>query len=102
MTVTREVSMDVARNVGMVGLAFMAGVDRAVHNHAVRRAQAVDSVSDLAYRLQEARRAQSAAERRAQAAEARAAALQVELRRLEGALREERALSTELRALIGV
>lgn len=102
MSVTREISTDVARNVGMVGLAFMAGVDRAVHNSAVRRAQAVDSVSELAVRLQEARRAQAAAERRAQAAEARATALHVELRRLEGALREERALSMELRSLLGV
>ncbi len=102
MTVTREISTDVARNVGMIGLALMSGVDRAVHNHAVRRAQAVDSVSELAVRLQEARRAQAAAERRAQASEARASALQVELRRMENALREERALSSELRSLIGV
>lgn len=101
MTVTREISMDVARNVGMVGIALVAGIDRASRNANVRRAQAVDSVSELAIRLQEARRAQAAAERRAQAAEARAAALQVELRRMESALREERALSTELRALIG-
>lgn len=101
MSVTRAVSMDVASKVGMLGFALASGVDRAVHNAGVRRAQAVDSVSELAIRLQEARRAQAAAERRAQAAEARAAALQVELRRMEAALREERSLTDELRALIG-
>ncbi|WP_287031875.1 hypothetical protein [Methylobacterium sp. CG08_land_8_20_14_0_20_71_15] len=83
------------------GLLLATAIDSVAASAQARRAQAVDSVSELAVRLQEARRDQGAAERRAAAAEARASALQVELLRMQRAWIEERALTDDLRALIG-
>ena len=102
MTIGREIGFDASSKIVFGGLALAGAVDRMAASAQARRAVAVDSVSELALRLQEARRDQGAAERRAAAAEARAAALQVELMRLQGALSEERALTNDLRALLGV
>ncbi len=73
MGITREIGFDASSKIAFGGLALAGAVDRMAASAQARRAHAVDSVSELALRLQEARRDQGAAERRAAAAEARAA-----------------------------
>lgn len=106
--VTRHVTADVAGKLGLGLLAADMAVNDFFDGIRARRAEAADSVSELAIRLQEARHDQRAAEQRAVAAEARAAVLERALRRmsaetagLRDALAVEREFSAGLREIIG-
>lgn len=103
-----HISLDVAGRLATVGSAMHLGVQIAAANARVRREAAVDSVSELAIRLREARRDQRAAETRALAAEALAIAAERALARaaaeaaaLREALSVEREFSAGLREILG-
>lgn len=66
------------------------------------RARAASDVTELALRLQEARRDQHVAMRRAAALERTLADSTVEIAQLRAELRRERAFSGELRDILGV
>ncbi|KAB1071160.1 hypothetical protein [Methylobacterium planeticum] len=97
-----HISLDVAGRLATVGGALHLGIERAAANARIRREQAVDSVSELALRLQEAREDQAAALDRAAAAEAALLAARREIAQLREAVRREQAFSAELRSIVGV
>lgn len=106
--VTRHVIGDVSSKLGMGLLGAHIAIQDTFDGIRARRAEAADSVSELALRLQEARWDQRAAEQRAVAAEARAAVLERALQRLSAeatglreALSIEKEFSAGLREIIG-
>jgi hypothetical protein len=102
MGIGAQVGVEVASNLARGGMALHVGIQRAFDDARVRRERAVDSVQELALRLQEARRDQRAAERRAAAAAQDLGGALAELRQLREALRQERRLTAGLREAIGV
>lgn len=103
-----HVSADVAGGLARVGMGIHVGLERAKAARRAERDAAVDSVSRLAYRLQDAREDQAEAEARAEAAEARLvvaermlAQVAAEAARLREALSVEREFSRGLRDIIG-
>lgn len=106
--VMAEVSLDVGGKLASIGSAIHLGLQNA---KAIRRAErdaAVDSVTRLAYRLQDARADQGEAEERAAAAEVRLAAVEMMLAQsvaeadmLREALAAEMELTAGLRDIIG-
>lgn len=106
--VTTHVIGDVS---GKLGLGLALGhfaIQDTLDGIRIRREEAVDSVTELALRLQEARRDQRAAEARAVAVEARAVAAERALARaaaeaaaLREALSVEREFSAGLREILG-
>ncbi|MGU3286072.1 hypothetical protein [Methylobacterium mesophilicum] len=102
MGIAGQVGFEVGGNLARGGALVHMAVQNAFDDIRIRRERAVDSVTELALRLQEARRDQRAAERRAAAAEARIAADAAEIRQLREALRQARALTRGLREAIGV
>jgi hypothetical protein len=106
--VAAEVMLDCGGKLASIGSAIHLGVQIAAAERRVRRDEAVDSVSRLAYRLQDAREDQREAEVRALAAEARVAVVERALARamaenaaLREALSVEREFSAGLRDIIG-
>ena len=106
--ITRHVTADVTGKLGMGLMAAHFAISDTLEGVRIQRAQAADSVSELAVRLQEARHDQRAAEVRAAAAEARAAVLERALARLSAeatglrdALVVEREFSAGLREILG-
>ncbi|SFM16075.1 hypothetical protein [Methylobacterium pseudosasicola] len=97
-----EATLHVAGTLASVGSSIGLGMQIASAKARGRREQAVDSVSELAIRLQEARQAQRAALHRAAQAEARLAASQAELMALRHALAQERQLTAALRDVCGI
>lgn len=102
MSHAAHVGFEVAGRLAQVGGALHVGIERAAANARIRREAAVDSVQELAARLQESRGAQRAAERRAASAEAELAGALSEIRTLRDALRREKSLSDGLREICGV
>ncbi|MFC6790651.1 hypothetical protein ACFQE0_14145 [Methylobacterium komagatae] len=106
--IAAEVSLDVVGKFTSIGSAINLGIQIAKAESRARRDEAVDSVTRLAYRLQDARDDQADAEERAAAAEARLAAVEMALARsvaeadvLREALRAEMDLTAGLRQIIG-
>ncbi|MGU3665631.1 hypothetical protein ACLBX9_15740 [Methylobacterium sp. A49B] len=106
--IAAEVSLDVAGKFASIGSAIHLGLAIAKAESRARRDEAVDSVTRLAYRLQDAREDQADAEERAAAAEARLAAMEMALARsvaeadvLRQALAAEMELTQGLREIIG-
>lgn len=106
--ISRHVTADVTSNLGMGLFAAHSALQGTFDGIRARRAEAADSVSELAIRLQEARHDQRAAEQRAVTAEARAAVLERALQRmsaetagLRDALSVEREFSAGLREILG-
>ena len=90
MGVAGEFGFEAAGRLAQGGALVHMAVQNVFDDIRARREDAVDSVSHLAARLQGARRAEAAAERRAAAAEDAAAGLAVEVRLLSKALADER------------
>lgn len=106
--IAAEVTIDVAGKFASIGSAINLGLQIAKAERRARRDEAVDSVTRLAYRLQDARADQGEAEERAAAAEARLAAIEIMLARsvaeadvLREALAAEMELTAGLREIIG-
>ena len=106
--ISRHVTADVTSNVGLGLVAAHCAIRDTLDGVRIRRAEAADSVSELAIRLREARRDQHAAQSRAVAAEARLAAMEVAFARsaaeasaLREALAVEREFSAGLRQILG-
>jgi len=106
--ITSHVIGDVSSKLGLGLVGAHIAISDTLDGIRARRIEAADSVSELAYRLREARRDQDAAEARAASAEARLVLLERALNRATteaAALREslivEREFSAGLRAIIG-
>ncbi|MCJ2136865.1 hypothetical protein MKK69_22905 [Methylobacterium sp. J-026] len=102
MGIASEVGFEVGGNLARGGLLMHSAIQGTLDGIRVRRERAVDSVQELAIRLQEARGAQRAAERRAASAEGQLGDALAELRLLRQALRDEKRLTAGLREAIGV
>ncbi|MGU3282461.1 hypothetical protein [Methylobacterium mesophilicum] len=103
-----HIGLEVSGRLAQAGGAIHLGLQQAAAVRRVERAAAVDSVSELACRLREARREQDAAEARAASAEARLVLMERALTRaateaaaLREALSVEREFSAGLREIIG-
>lgn len=108
MGIAGQVGFEVAGNLARSGLLVHSAIQGTFDGIRVARERAVDSVQELALRLQEARRDQRAAERRAASAEDRLALMERALARasaeaaaLREALSVEREFSAGLREIIG-
>ncbi|MGN8096435.1 hypothetical protein [Methylobacterium sp. 22177] len=106
--IAAEVMMDCGGRLASIGSAIHLGVQIAAAERRARRDEAVDSVTRLAYRLQDARADQRESEIRAVAAEARIEVVERALARavaeaaaLREALSVEREFSAGLRDIIG-
>jgi len=106
--IATEVSLDVAGKFASIGSTIQLGLAIAKVERRARRDAEVDSVTRLAYRLDDARADQAEAEERAAAAEARLAAMEMALSRsvaeadvLRHALAAEMELTAGLRDIIG-
>lgn len=107
-SIAAEVMLDCGGKLASIGSAINLGIQIAAAERRARRDEAVDSVTRLAYRLQDAREDQAEAEERAAAAEARLAAMEMALSRsmaeadlLREALAAEMELTQGLRDIIG-
>ena len=107
-SITAHVIGDVSGKLGMGFVGAHIAIRDTLDGIRIQRAEAADSVSELAVRLQEARRDQCAAVARAVAADARAAVLERALQRLSAeatglreALSIEKEFSAGLREIIG-
>lgn len=98
MSVTTHLALDVASKGLMFGAAINRGIDQAFANAAIRRAQAANSVDELALRLQEAREDEAAALQAASAMAAELAEARAETARLRQILTAERATRAQLQA----
>ena len=102
MSMGTAAAIEVTGTMARVGSSIGLGIAIAKAEHRIRREQAVDSVTELAIRLQEARQAQRGALRRAAQAEARRGAAQAEIAALRQALAQERHMTAALREALGI
>lgn len=102
MGIGTQIGLKATGSLARAGVGLHLGIERAFEQARVRRERAIDSVSELALRLREARRDQRAAEVRAARAEAQLVDAMSELRLLREALVHERRVSGTLKQICGV
>lgn len=100
MTAMTHIGLESSARIGMGGMLLGGALSIAADNVAIRRAEAVTSVAELAIRLREARAHEAAAVEAAIAAQAELAQARAEAARLRHALAAERASKAELQDLL--